>query len=160
MEQRRVTVETSMNSLEAFNAAFGGPAANLWVAAVSVLLALCALAVSLRLARRHARDRARLDCMRRDLQAFTEASTRVADTLDHLLTGTVEPAEPCAPSRRYLLLRAREGMQNGETLEALSERLDLCEDERKLLEFAQTGTATATGSAAPPRAPGRRAWVA
>lgn len=114
---------------------FAAPA--VWLGGITLLAALAALAASYRVARRLARERRRLDGMRRDLQAFAEASTRVADTLDHLLRGTVEPAEGSGSSRRYLLLQAREGIEQGETIDALAARLDLCEDEKHLLHFLE-----------------------
>jgi hypothetical protein len=110
---------------------------ELWLSALTLLAALTALAASIRVARRVSRERQRLDGMRRDLQAFAEASTRVADTLDHLLRGTVQPVEGSSSSRRYLLLQAREGLEQGEAIDALAARLDLCEDEKQLLQFLQ-----------------------
>lgn len=111
--------------------------AELWLSVLPLLAALMALTASIRVARRVSRERQRLDAMRRDLQAFAEASTRVADTLDHLLRGDVQPAESSTSSRRYLLLQAREGLEQGEGIDALAARLDLCEDEKQLLQFLQ-----------------------
>lgn len=108
-----------------------------WLGAVTLCTALAALAVSYCMARRLARERRRLDSMRRDLQAFAEASTRVADTLDHLLRGNVEAPEGSGSSRRYLLLQAREGIEQGEAIDDLAARLDLCDDERHLLQFLE-----------------------
>ena len=103
---------------------------------VAVLLALSALAISVAGLRKIAGERRRLESMQRDLEVFTEASTRVADALDQLLRGDVTPpAESSAPSRRYLLQQARRGVQNGESVDTLTARLGLCEDERRLLEF-------------------------
>lgn len=156
--------ETSMRWLEALAAT----AADNWIELACALVAVAALALSVRVMRRAAGDRRRLDDMRRDLQAFTEASTRVADTLNHLLNGDVAPVEQSAPSRRYLLLRAREGLENGETVEDLASRLDLCEDERKLLEFLQGSGSAGVHARAPAgarafgreRGSAKRAWVA
>lgn len=108
-----------------------------WLGGIALCAALSALAVSYCIARRLAGERRRLDNMRRDLQAFAEASTRVADTLDHLLRGTVEPQEGSGSSRRYLLLQAREGIEQGEAVDALAARLDLCDDEKHLLQFLE-----------------------
>jgi len=110
-------------------------APDAWLSAATLLLALVALAASWRVARRVRRERERLDGMRRDLQAFAEASTRVADALDHLLRGDVAPAEASTSSRRYLLHQARERLEQGEAVDALATQLDLCEDEKQLLEF-------------------------
>ena len=89
--------------------------------------------------RRAARERRRLDVMHRDLQVFAEASTRVADTLDHLLRGDVPEPEAPTSSRRYLLHQARERLERGETAEQVATQLALCEDERRLLEFLGSG---------------------
>lgn len=109
--------------------------AAVWIQALALVVALGALAASWLLARRAARERRRVDGMHRDLQVFAEASTRVADTLDHLLRGTVEPPAGSTSSRRYLLVQARERLEQGENLDTLARGLDLCEDERRLLEF-------------------------
>lgn len=112
-----------------------------WLNGLALLAALGALFASWRVARRTARDRRRIDGMHRDLQVFAEASTRVADTLDHLLRGDVDAdpgpvgRERGASSRRYLLLQARERLERGEPIESLAASLELCEDERRLLEF-------------------------
>ncbi len=116
----------------------GLPAA--WLSALTLAAAIGALLWSWRVARRSARQRHRLDAMQRDLQVFAEASTRVADSLDQLLHGDVEPARPpehAASSRRYLLLQARERVERGESIDAVGASLGLCEDERRLLEFQQ-----------------------
>lgn len=110
---------------------------QVWLGGITLCAALAALLVSYGMARRLARERRRLDSMRRDLQAFAEASTRVADTLDHLLRGTVEPPEGSGSSRRYLLLQAREGIEQGEAVDTLAARLDLCDDEKHLLQFLE-----------------------
>lgn len=110
-------------------------ATDAWLSAGTLLFALLALAASWRVARGVRRERQRLDGMRRDLQVFAEASTRVADTLDHLLRGDVAPAEASTSSRRYLLHQARERLERGEAVDALAAQLDLCEDEKQLLEF-------------------------
>lgn len=110
-------------------------AAGIWIQALTLGVAMVALAASWLLARRAARERRRVDGMHRDLQVFAEASTRVADTLDHLLRGTVEPPASSTSSRRYLLVQARERLEQGENLDTLASGLDLCEDERRLLEF-------------------------
>jgi hypothetical protein len=110
---------------------------ELWLQGAALALALLALLASWRLARRASRERRRIDGMHRDLQVFAEASTRVADTLDQMLRGAVEPAVASTSSRRFVLLKARERLEQGEALETVASRLDLCEDERRLLEFLQ-----------------------
>ena len=110
-----------------------------WFSAFAVAAAVAALAVSWHAARRTARERQRLDVMHRDLQVFAEASTRVADTLDHLLRGDVPEPEAPTSSRRYLLHQARERLERGETAEQVATQLALCEDERRLLEFLSSG---------------------
>ncbi|MEQ8861320.1 MAG: hypothetical protein RIC56_21960 [Pseudomonadales bacterium] len=111
-----------------------------WLTVLALAVAAGALLTSYRIARRSARERRRIDAMQRDLQIFAEASTRVADSLDHLLRGDVEPAGPAArvtSSRRYLLHEARERLERGEPLETLTASLGLCEDEQRLLDFVQ-----------------------
>lgn len=108
---------------------------QLWVDALSWIAAGVALLVSALVLHRANRERRRLEGMRRDLEAFAEASTRVADTLDHLLRGTVEPATASVSSRRYLLVKARECLEQGEAVETIASKLGLCEDEKRLLEF-------------------------
>ncbi len=133
-----------------------------WLDALAWMAAVLALVTSGVVARRASRQRHRLEGMRRDLQAFAEASTRVADTLDHLLRGHVEPGEGGMTSRRYLLLQAREGMEKGEAVDSLASRLELCDDERRLLEFLARGQSRdmRPHPQPGPRAPGREAWVA
>lgn len=110
---------------------------NGWLSAVTLTVSLLALAASWWVARRAVRERRRLDGMHRDLQVFAEASTRVADTLDHLLRGEVEPPEASTSSRRYLLHQARERLEAGEAVDVLASQLGLCEDEKRLLEFLE-----------------------
>jgi hypothetical protein len=72
--------------------------------------------------------------------AFSEASVRVADTLDALLRGQVTPAqESHQPSRRYVLAQAQQGLAEGQSLEQVTERLRLSHDEARLLGFAALG---------------------
>ncbi len=136
--------------------------AVVWLDALAWIVAVLALATSGVVARRGSRQRRRLEGMRRDLQAFAEASTRVADTLDHLLRGNVEPGEGSMTSRRYLLLQAREGMEKGEAVDSLASRLDLCDDERRLLEFLARGESQEMRPHGPSslRTPDREVWVA
>lgn len=116
-----------------------------WLSAVTLATALAALAASWRIARRAARERRRLDVMHRDLQVFAEASTRVADTLDHLLRGDVPEPEAPTSSRRYLLHQARERLERGEAADQVASQLALCDDERRLLEFLSRGRGDPTG---------------
>ncbi len=113
-----------------------------WLGGAALGLALLALLVTVMVARRNARQRERLEALQRDLQTFTEASVRVAESLDHVLRGAVAPgatpaADASVSSRRYLLMQARERLQQGEPLEALASSLHLCEDEKHLLQFLQ-----------------------
>lgn len=131
-------VEALMNLLEIVPVA--GP--QTWLGGAALALALLALLVTVVVARRGARERARLEVLQRDLQTFTEASVRVAESLDHVLRGAVTPgaapaAEASVSSRRYLLMQARERLQQGEPLDSLASSLHLCDDEKHLLRFLQ-----------------------
>jgi hypothetical protein len=111
----------------------GDLAPMIWLVAVVALVAAASLGLCVLGLRRAARAERRLDGLRRELAVFAEASTRVADTLEHLLKGEVEPREAPVTSRRYLLLQARRGLEAGEEVDALAARLELCDDEKRLL---------------------------
>lgn len=108
-----------------------------WLGAAALAVALLALLAALRGARRQSRERSRLDDMRRDLATFTEASVRVAESLDHVLRAGVPAPDASMSSRRYVLMQARERLQQGESLETLATALHLCDDEKHLLRFLQ-----------------------
>ena len=69
----------------------------------------------------------------REFVVFAEASTQVALTLDQLLSGKVAPIEQPAASRRDLIAQAHQGLNEGEPIEKLAERLGLCHDEISLM---------------------------
>ncbi|MFW6094018.1 MAG: hypothetical protein ACODAC_08600 [Pseudomonadota bacterium] len=142
-----------------FNAMVAGME-HLWLAAAACVIALAALGVSAVVLRRAARERRRLDGMRRDLEVFAEASTRVADTVDHLLHGTVSAGDAGTTSRRYLLVQARHGLEQGERVEALADRFGLCDDERRLLEFLSDAGRGASRSDRAREPAAAQAWVA
>lgn len=75
--------------------------------------------------------------LQREVAVFAEASTRVADTLDQLLLGNVAATGVSHTSRRYLLSEATAGLESGESLDSLSERLGLSHDEVRLLQRTQ-----------------------
>lgn len=102
-------------------------------AAISLLTGLVCFARARRAERRSAE-------LGEQVAAFSEASVRVADTLDALLRGQVSPPqEGHQPSRRYLLAQAQQGLSAGESLEQVAERLRLSHDETRLLRFAALG---------------------
>lgn len=74
-----------------------------------------------------------------DVSVFSEASMRVADTLDALLRGQVAPQEVHQSSRRYVLAQAQQRMAAGESIEQVTEGLHLSHDEARLLAFASLG---------------------
>jgi len=94
------------------------------LAAVSLLL----------LHRRVHRQRRQLEKLRGELRIFTEASTRVADTLNQLLNAADSEARAPGSSRRYLLQQARQALTAGDDLSSVGARLGLCRDEMLLLE--------------------------
>lgn len=104
-------------------------------------LIACLLAGGVGLNFRSRRLRKELDELRSNVGVFTEASIRVAQTLDGLLQGEVEPAQAHHASRRYLVNQAREGIRSGERLPQLAERLALSHDEVALLQTAAEASA-------------------
>lgn len=126
-----------------------------WLDYLSAILgaAACLATVVLCFARVRRAER-RYARLREDVSAFSEASVRVADTLDALLRGDVAPQQSHQPSRRYLLAQAQQGVADGESLEQVAERLHLSHDETRLLAFAALGQRRA-GS---PRS--TRSWAA
>ena len=99
---------------------------------------LCFVAGGVGLLVRSARLRRELVALRSDVNVFTEASIRVAQTLDGLMQGDVEPRGANQASRRYLINQAREGVRDGEPLATLAERLGLSHDEVALLRTVAT----------------------
>ena len=75
--------------------------------------------------------------LQREVVVFSEASTRVANALDQLLLGNVTTTRAGHTSRRYLLSEAQAGLESGEALDALADRLSLSHDEVRLLQRAQ-----------------------
>lgn len=101
-----------------------------WIV-VGTLISLGAGGIGLLI--RSVRLRRELAELRSHLEVFTEASIRVADSLDELMRGNVEPPKASQASRRYVINQAREGMRGGEQLPQLSQRLGLSHDEEMLL---------------------------
>ena len=100
---------------------------------IVVGLLLCLFVGCAGLLMRSMRLRKELAALRDDVGVFTEASIRVAQTLDGLMQGEVTPRQASQASRRYLINQAREGVAGGEPLTALAERLGLSHDEVALL---------------------------
>lgn len=103
-----------------------------WVLPTWIVAGL-ALCVSFVAISKSAPQRQRLESLKRQLEVYTEASTRVADTMDQLLRGEIATTARATSSRRYLLQQAKQGLTEGEPLDALAGRLGLCEDEKQLL---------------------------
>lgn len=91
-------------------------------------------AASLLLHRRVRRQRRQLEKLQGELRIFTEASTRVADSLNQLLNAADSEARAPGSSRRYLLQQARQALTAGDDLMSVGARLGLCRDEMLLLE--------------------------
>jgi hypothetical protein len=103
------------------------------------LAALTCLATVLICFARTRRAEQRYARLRDDVSAFSDASVRVADTLDALLKGEVTPREAHQSSRRYLLSQAQHDVAAGESLEQVAERLHLSHDEARLMGFVALG---------------------
>lgn len=101
--------------------------------------AIACLATAVMCFARARRAEQRYARLRDDVSAFSEASVRVADTLDALLRGQVSPAEAQASSRRCLLAQAQKRMAEGESPEQVAGQLHLSHDEARLLAFAALG---------------------
>ncbi len=106
--------------------------AGAWWALPS-LAAVAALLVSMLAYRRGTPQRVAVERLRRQLDVYAEASTRVADTLDQLLRGEVDTSYRHTASRRYVLGEAKRRLQEGEPLESLGRSLELSQDEMRLL---------------------------
>lgn len=76
----------------------------------------------------------RMKTLEREVAVYSEASTRVAETVEDILLARVKPGESVHSSRRYLLLQARERLAKGEPLQATARSLGLSFDELRLLE--------------------------
>jgi hypothetical protein len=131
------------------------------LAAVGLATAAALLVMRLRQAR------GEVDRLRREVAVFAEASTRVADTLDRVLSGSVPVTDTVHVSRRYLLGEAQKAIAGGESVDAVGLRLRLSHDEIRLLRCVLPGSATPVGpgpagEAAPgtQRGRSRRSWAA
>ena len=100
------------------------------VGAALMVSALVLVSVSWR---RQRRLRDRLKRLEEDLGVFTEASTRVAQTLEQVLLDRVTPGQSVHTSRRYLLQQARERLAQGDSLATVARGLGLSDDEAALL---------------------------
>lgn len=86
--------------------------------------------------------RRQLRSLREQVGVFSEASVRVADTLDAMLLGEVSQAGDSLgrthrtnqSSRRYLVNQARERILGGEQVETVTQRFGLSRDEVALLQ--------------------------
>jgi len=103
-----------------------------WLA-VGIAMGIAVLSLGLSAARL-VRSEQEVKRLQREVVVFAEASTRVADTLDQLLLGNVAATRGSHTSRRYLLSEAQAGLEMGESLDALAERLGLSHDEIRLLQ--------------------------
>lgn len=81
----------------------------------------------------------RMKTLEREVAVYSEASTRVAETVEDILLARVKPGESIHSSRRYLLMQARDRLARGEPLQATARSLGLSFDELRLL---QRGAAT------------------
>jgi len=115
-------------------------------------LGLLAVGVLL-LHRRVRRQRRQLERLQGELRIFTEASTRVADSLNQLLNAADSDARAPGSSRRYLLQQARQALTAGDDLSSVGTRLGLCRDEMLLLQGLQARQRSGQGQHA---ASGRR----
>ena len=104
-----------------------------WIVTGFALVLVVTTVVFMARIRRAEREVARLAG---HLDCFSEASVRVADTLDQLLRGDVTPVGRVQSSRRYLLNQARERVGTGEQLQSVAQGLGLSRDEILLLSRA------------------------
>lgn len=82
----------------------------------------------------------RLDHVESDVAVYSEASTRVARTLEEMLLARAKPGETVHSSRRYLLQKARERIGQGQSVATLQRSLGLSFDEVRLLERGERMT--------------------
>ena len=111
-----------MNWLEPIQlmpAAAGG-AWTMWIAGAAMLISVAMLAAASFMVLRNHRLRSRLERLERELLVFTEASTRVAQTLEEVLLGRMPSRQSIQTSRRYLLLQARARLHRGESLQGIA----------------------------------------
>lgn len=80
----------------------------------------------------------RLAHIESDVAVYSEASTRVARTLEEMLLARSKPGMTVHSSRRYLLQTARERISQGESVKTLQRSLGLSFDEVRLLERGET----------------------
>jgi len=76
----------------------------------------------------------RMKTLEREVAVYSEASTRVAETVEDILLARVKPGESVHSSRRYLLGQARDRLARGEPLQATARSLGLSFDELRLLQ--------------------------
>lgn len=131
-------------------------------AALAVLAVLALTSAAALLVVRLRRAQGEVDRLRREVAVFAEASTRVADTLDRVLSGRVPVTETVHASRRYLLSEAQKAIAAGEAVDAVGQRLRLSHDEVRLLRCALPGGKEPASEPAPAPHPGRssRSWAA
>ena len=98
----------------------------------------------------------RLAHVESDVAVYSEASTRVARTLEEMLLARAKPGATVHSSRRYLLQTARERISQGESVKTLQRSLGLSFDEVRLLERCEriagsqgTDTPTFKGAGSP-----------
>lgn len=121
-------------------------------AIVGALLVLGAVAAALRIAGHNRRLGVRLARLESELTVYTEASTRVAESLEAVLMGRTRTSQSLHSSRRYLLLQARERLHRGETPQGIAWGLGLSHDEVRLLEHVgRSGLVRDSATAQRPR---------
>lgn len=138
-----------MNWLEQIQGAVGG----YWLIAGAIggaALVFGAVAATLLIMGHNRRLDRRLARLETELTVYTEASTRVAESLDAVLMGRTRTSQSIQSSRRYLLLQARERLHRGESPQGIARALGLSHDEVRLLEHADR-SCRAGDSAAPHR---------
>jgi len=111
---------------------------NAWLIglALGAILLLGALVATLVVIHHNRRLGNRLARLESELTVYTEASTRVAQTLEAVLLGRTRTSQSLQTSRRYLLIQARERFHRGESPQGIARGLGLSHDEVRLLERA------------------------
>ncbi|MCB1685760.1 MAG: hypothetical protein R3E82_04445 [Pseudomonadales bacterium] len=104
--------------------------------ALGAILLLGALVTILVVIHHNRRLGTRLARLESELTVYTEASTRVAQTLEAVLLGRTRTSQSVQTSRRYLLIQARERFHRGESPQGIARGLGLSHDEVRLLEHA------------------------
>lgn len=139
----------SAELLSTLTAAVSGNAWMLLPAALALLACATCAACTVACLRRARQAEQRQSQLQADLAVFSEASVRVADTLNALLRGEARGPETAGSSRRRLLAQAQSGMASGESLDGVAARLQLSHDEKRLLGFAALGHRHAAPGVAP-----------